>query len=1003
MTEMHWQSRTGTPGGMARLARALPRPLLVRQQCGSFGQEVGYRRPRAASSVPTSRARSPRKLGRMPRSAIHQIRYRTVALAISIAALATLAQPGLGQIYRVDTVLGDFDPLEEVPLSAAWTANPVAVAVDSSGSVYFAESGTGRVRKVDPSGRVSTIAGSGLTGNSGDGGSAIRARFGDIRGLAIGPSGEIYIADADHSCIRRVDSAGTIDTIAGTGAFGWDGDGGPATQATLTAMSGLATDRGGNLYIADTWADRIRKIDTDGIISTIAGTGDEGRAGDGGPAVEARLNRPRGVAVDGSGSVYIADTANHVVRRVDATGTITTFAGTGDAGYSGDGSPATEAELHEPFAVAIDNAGNVFIADTRNRTVRKVDPAGIITTVAGTGPRGRGPETGIGTEVRITRPRALAIGPSGDVYIANSWGSRILRLDDAGMITILVGLGRREFESPRDVAVDSEGNAYVVYGPVSAVVKVAPSGHVTPFAGTGRSGFSGDGGPAVDAQLAFPGGVATDDNDNVYISDSSNHRIRMVDRTGAIRTIAGNGARGFSGDGGPATQASFNYPAGVAAGADGSVYVADRRNHRIRKIDSDGIVTTIAGTGRSGTAEAGVPAIRASFRRPVRVDVDSAGRVYIPDDWTHRVYMVDNAGILRIVAGNGELHGGGDGGPATDAALGSPRDVAISDSDTLYIADTFSHSIRKVTSDGIIATIAGTGEGGYNGDGSPARDYHLRFPTAVASRSDRRVWVADTLNHRFRLLSVEVPAPAISSVLNAASRSSTVAPGVIAVVQGTDLASDSSPAIALPRSTSLPTILQGTSVIIAHDSGTESAKQEAGLYSVTPTETTFRMPEDFQSGLATVTVMHEGGLSEPIVVQVSRVAPGLFAANGDGRGVAAATAFRVSGDGTRTQVAVSRYDPDQKRYVAVPLDAREILSRVYLTLFGTGLRGGVRPAAVTIRGRHVRVESAGPSRGFPGVDELVVGPIHVSAGSREVEVIAIVDGERSNAVTIALK
>ena len=307
-----------------------------------------------------------------------------------------------------------------------------------------------------------------------------------------------------------------------------------------------------------------------GTISSVAGTGEEGRSGDGGPAIEARLNRPRGVAIDDFKNIYIADTENHLVRRVDASGTITTFAGTADAGYNGDGGAATDAQLDEPHAVAVDPAGNVFIADTGNRTVRKVDAAGIITTVAGTGPRGRGRVTGVGTEVRMSRPRALAIDPSGEVYIADQWANRILRLDTDGTIAVVVGLGRREFFFPGDIAVDAEGNAYVVFRSMHTVLRVEPSGLVVPFAGSGRYGFSGDGGPAVNARLAFPTGVATDDRGNVYIADNSNHRIRMVDREGMIETIAGTDARGFAGDGGLATSASFHYPADVAAGADGS-------------------------------------------------------------------------------------------------------------------------------------------------------------------------------------------------------------------------------------------------------------------------------------------------------------------------------------------------------------------------------------------------------------------------------------------------
>ena len=1004
MTATCWRFPTIRFAERARLA---PRP--VRQSLGPRGggsiavqpeNELSQTTPSVLKVGP---ACSKETLG-MARNTAKGASRCALALAVAVASLVALPQAGSAQVYRIETLLGDFDPFEVVPLSRAWTDGPSALAIDSVGNLYFAESQTGRVRKVDLTGRVSTVAGSGLTGDSGDGGPATRARFDRIEGLAVDRAGNIYIADAGANRIRRVDGAGNIESFGGTGEFGWNGDGGPATSATLTAMSGLAADQNGNLYIADTWADRIRKIDSDGTISTVAGTGEEGRRGDGGPAIEARLQRPRGVALDGAGNIYIADADNHLVRRVDPSGTITTFAGTGDAGYAGDGGLATDAQLHEPRAVAIDPAGNVFIAESRNRTVRKVDPAGVITTVAGTGPRGRGRVTGIGTEVRMTRPRALAVGRFGDVYIADESANRILRLDTAGRVTVVVGRGQREFFSPRDVAVDAEGNAYVVFGSTHRVIKVDAGGIVTPFAGTGRFGFSGDGGPAAEARLAFPAGVATDDRGNVYIADTSNHRIRVVDSRGKIETIAGTGVRGFGGDSGPATSASFYYPADVAAGVDGSLYVADRFNNRIRKIDSSGIVTTIAGNGRrTGGTKPGTTAIRSSFRSPSAVGVDSVGRIYIPDPFTRRVYMVDSTGILTVVAGNGERTASGDGGPATSAGVGRPADVAISATDTLYIADPAAKVIRKVTNDGIITTIAGTGTSGYNGDGSPATNYHLRYPTGVAAYSDRTVWITDSLGHRVRTLTLDIPPPSISSILNGASHSASLSPGAVAVIRGTELSSDPASATSLPRSAPLPTSLLGTSVTVIETSESGSTGRAAGLYSVAPTEITFRVPEGITPGQVDLTVLHQGSVSEAVKVQIDRVAPGLFSANGNGQGVAAATAVRVARDGTRTSLEVSRYDPEQKRYVAVPLDIRADFSPVYLILYGTGMVGGERPPVVTIRGRHVRVESVQHSSGLPGIDELVVGPIPRSVRNREVEVIASVDGQMSNTVTIALK
>ncbi len=384
---------------------------------------------------------------------------------------------------------------------------------------------------------------------------------------------------------------GIITTVAGSGVpvpsgeGGFSGDGGPATSAQLYIMSftgtsgGIAVDSIGNLYIADTANQRIRKVSTNGIITTVAGSGvpdvngfvQGGFSGDGGPATGAQLLRPSGVAVDSSGNLYIADAVNHCIRKVNvSTGIITTVAGSRvpDAngwGFSGDGGPATSAQLSFPSGIAFDSSGNLYIADNGNQRIRKVSTNGIITTVAGSGVAdangyvkgGFSGDGGPATSALFAQPFSVTVDSSGNLYIADVNNHRIRKVNvSTGIITTVAGSGV------------ADANGYV------------------------KGGFSGDGGPATGAQLFCPSGVAVDSSGNLYIADPFNQRIRKVSTNGIITTVAGSGAAnangyvdgGFSGDGGTATSAQFSYPVSLAFDTIGNLYISDPWNNRIRKV-----------------------------------------------------------------------------------------------------------------------------------------------------------------------------------------------------------------------------------------------------------------------------------------------------------------------------------------------------------------------------------------------------------------------------------
>ena len=558
--------------------------------------------------------------------------------------------------------LGDREPATQARLSV-----PHGVAVDAQGNVYIAEVGNHRIRRVGTDGIITTIAGTGTRGFSGDGGPAAQARLDYPGGVAVDAKGAVYIADTDNHRIRRVGTDGIITTIAGTGTRGFSGDEGPAVQARLDSPFGAAVDAQGNVYIADFGNHRIRRVGTDGIIKTLAGSGKyDGFSGDGGPAVQAQLAYPRGVAVDANGVVYIADTSNDRIRRVGTDGTITTFAGTGTQDF-GDGGPAILAQLNLPYGVAVDAKGNVYSTDYGNGLIRQVGTDGIVTTIAGTGTRDFSGDEGPANKAQLDSPGGLAVDAKGVVYIADYLNHRIRRVGPDGIITTFAGSGATGLAGggfsgdggpanmarlgfPIGLAVDAKGVVYIAEFGNSRVRRVGTDGIITTFAGTGTAGFSGDGGPAVQAQLNNPNGLAVDARGNLYIADTNNRRIRWVGTDGVITTMAGTGTSGFSGDGGPATLAQVNFPVGVAVDAQGNVYIGDVNNHRVRRVGTDGVITTMAGTGTSGFSGDGGPATLAQVNGPYGVAVDAQGNVYIADFGNHRIRRVE-AGAFTEMSG----------------------------------------------------------------------------------------------------------------------------------------------------------------------------------------------------------------------------------------------------------------------------------------------------------------------------------------------------------------
>jgi sugar lactone lactonase YvrE len=597
-------------------------------------------------------------------------------------------------------------------------ADPVDVAADLSGNLFIVDYANHRILKRDAYGSISAVAGNGLRGFSGDGGPATVAQLDTPNGVFVDAFGALFIADTNNARIRRVDPDGTITTVAGSGLAGFGGDGGPASVAMLNVPSGVHVDDGGNLYIADTANHCIRRVDPTGTITTVAGVGTAGFSGDGGPARSAHLRSPFGVFVDRQGAIWVPDYGNERLRCVATDGTIATVAGTGTPGFAGDGGAAIAAQLRGPTEVGEDAHGNFYVSDLGNRRVRRITPAGRIDTLAGNGTAGFSGDAGPARSAQLLLPSDVCVDER-STYIADTRNHRIRRIDEREIITTVAGIG--------------------------------------------RAGFGGDGGAALAATLNQPASVISDDAGGIFFADKGNHRIRRVYANGRIATIAGNGTAGDAPDGGTADALLLNGPTGLALSESGELWIADTLNHRIRRLNLDGTVSVVAGAGAPGYSGDAGSARLAHLNTPLGLALAASGDLYVADSGNNRIRRIDGRGIITTVAGTGTPGFGGDGGPATDARLNGPSGLAFDPAGDLYIVDALNRRIRKVDGTGAITTIAGDGTAGLSGDSGAAVLAQLRFtddPHALSGITLDKVGalcVADVGNNRIRRLIATAP------------------------------------------------------------------------------------------------------------------------------------------------------------------------------------------------------------------------------------------------------
>ena len=850
--------------------------------------------------------------------------------------------------------------------------------MDSAGNLYFG--GSHSVFKVDSSGALTRLAGNGQSGYSGDGGPATAAQLEFPDGIAVDAAGNVYVADTTANVVRLITAGGTISTYAGQGAAGFAGDQGPATQAQLNAPIGLALDPGGNLYIADSGNNRVRKVSKNGVITSIAGNGSPGYSGDGGQATTAALYQPEGVAVDSSGLLYIADTQNNRVRAVALSGTIQTAVGSGFPSFSGDNGAPAAATLFLPTDVTTDSAGNLYIADFGNDRIRKVAQGKIQTIVGGDNSVTIFNEA-VATTVFLNGPTGVAVDGAGNVYLAEGSigdGSglavgdfRVWKINSGGVVSTAAGNGLASFSgdggaaaaaqlnNPTAMTFDAAGNFYIADTNNNRVRKVTPAGIISTAAGTGAAGWSGDGGPGPNAQLDHPQGLAADADGNVYIADSGNNRIRKLLPGGIIITIAGNGNASYYGDGGPANMASLHNPHGIFSAGGGYIYIADTGNQRIRELLPDGTITTVAGNGGQGLSGDGARAVAAQLNLPTGVAVDGAGNVYVADEGNNRIRMISSGGNISTVAG-AAAYGLGDGGPATAAGLNQPVSLVIDSSGNVYFSDTGNNRVREI-SNGTISTVAGTGNCCYAGDGGAAASAQLNAPTGLLLDAAGRLYVADSGNNAVRLIQPAVTgaSPTIAAVANAASnQTGAVAPGEIIVIYGSALG-PSQLAAPVASGTSGPTQFNGVVVLV---NGVP-----AQLVYVSASQVSAIVPNGVSGPNAQLAVQYLGQTGKAVTLPLAAASPAVFTLNSSGAGQALA----LNADGTL----------NGSTHPAAPG------STVTLFLNGIPSQFLAGPLSITIGGQQATILTLTPSGSAPGVS---AASIQLPSGSTKLTAAPVV-------------
>ena len=644
--------------------------------------------------------------------------------------------------YKISTIAGGGDYMGTFASTRTGGPKVYGFALDNAGNIYFAQNAMYVINKISiTTGIVKRIAGTiNTSGNTGDNGLATNATISNVSAIAIDSSNNIYIVDISNNNIRKFTEGGNITTIV----------------SGLNQPTGIAIDSSGIIYYSDSYRYKIYKY-ASGTSTLIAGTGTVGTFTNGVQATAANIGVPYQLAIDSSNNIYFADQNANKICKFSVGGTISTIAGTGTSGASASGTLATSALLNKPTGIVISPSNTIYYSDSSNNRVCKFTVGGNITVVAGTGTAGFSGDSGLATAATLNNPYGMVYDSSGNIYISDYNNSKIRKFTDGGNIITMVGVGQSVpagdglvatsagLWSPYGIAFDSIGNIYIADCINCRIRKFTASTNIiTTIAGGNGAGFSGDGGLATAAAMYKPQGIVIDSSNNIYFSDSANFRIRKFREGGNISTIAGTGVTGSTD--GVAASSPIGAVFGIAIDSSNNIYICDQTNYKIRKFTEGGNISTIVGTGVSGSTD-GVAVSSPISGLYLGVAVDSSGNVYIADYGNFKIRMITaSTGNISTIAGTGTSGSSGDGGLATAATLSNTFTVAIDSSRNIYVSDYANMKIRTFKVGGNISTIAGTGTAGYSGDGGLATAAMVQRVYGIAIHSSGKIAFADQEN-----------------------------------------------------------------------------------------------------------------------------------------------------------------------------------------------------------------------------------------------------------------